>query len=173
MVCYKDKAFCSFYEKCISGQKCSKALTQEIKQGAINAKLPVAQFVQKPACFNERKKRTHIKTSRYGEIKLIPVGDIYYFMAEHKYITVRHKQGETIANQPMSLKTLKQELEDDFILIHHNALVAKKHLTALLKPTKTDVSHALVLIEATGERIGVSRRNLSSVRKFLRKKQFA
>lgn len=60
MDCYKDRTFCSFHQNCIDGEICLRALTEEVKRAAIKADLPVAQYVEAPRCFNEKRKRTHM-----------------------------------------------------------------------------------------------------------------
>ena len=46
--------------------------------------------------------------ARLGEqLRLIPIADIYYFLADQKYVTVRHKGGESLIDE--SLKALAEE----------------------------------------------------------------
>src|SRR5690606_26134481 len=50
--------------------------------------------------------------ARLGEqLRLIPVGDIYYFLADQKYVTVKHKSGESLIDE--SLKSLGEEFAPD------------------------------------------------------------
>ncbi len=50
MLCYKGLTFCSFYESCVVGKRCERALTQDIiDRSKINA-LPISQFVVRPEC---------------------------------------------------------------------------------------------------------------------------
>ena len=51
MVCYKDRTYCPFSILCRDGYKCDRALTEEVKQGAEKASLPVCQFNDFPKCF--------------------------------------------------------------------------------------------------------------------------
>jgi two-component system response regulator AlgR len=68
--------------------------------------------------------------ARLGEqLRLIPVSDIYYFLADQKYITVRHKGGENLIDE--SLKSLAEEFSNDFVRIHRNALVAERQISAV------------------------------------------
>ncbi len=50
MLCYRDTTFCS-YDTCVVFPKCSRALTQEIKDKASKFGLPVCQFAEKPDCY--------------------------------------------------------------------------------------------------------------------------
>src|SRR5918994_4107241 len=46
--------------------------------------------------------------ARLGEqLRLIPLAEIYYFVAHQKYVTVRHKNGESLIDE--SLKALSEE----------------------------------------------------------------
>src|SRR5690606_4295289 len=68
--------------------------------------------------------------ARLGEqLKLIPVPDIYYFLADQKYVTVKHTGGENLIDE--SLKALAEEFAPDFIRIHRNALVAERQISAV------------------------------------------
>jgi two-component system response regulator AlgR len=74
-------------------------------------------------------RRQHV-CARVGEqLRLIPVADIYCFLADQKYVTVRHAGGEDLIDE--SLKTLSDEFSPDFVRIHRNALIAEKHIAAV------------------------------------------
>ena len=53
MLCYKDKCFCSFYLDCKCGNKCHRALTQEVIDEANKCNMPIDRFIEKPSCFWE------------------------------------------------------------------------------------------------------------------------
>lgn len=102
--------------------------------------------------------------ARLGErIERIPLDSIYYFQADQKYITVRHRNGESLIEQ--SLSSLEEEFAGQFLRIHRNALVAKVYLAGL---EKTVEGHFQVLIEGIGDRLEVSRRHIALVRGFLK-----
>src|SRR4030095_7575693 len=68
--------------------------------------------------------------ARLGEqLKLIPLEDVYYFLADQKYVTVRHKGGESLIDE--SLKSLGEEFAPDFVRIHRNALIAERQISAV------------------------------------------
>ena len=52
MLCYKDRTYCPFHLLCKKGYTCKRALTDKVRRGAIDAKLPVSQFVEFPDCFD-------------------------------------------------------------------------------------------------------------------------
>ena len=55
MLCYQDKTFCGFYKECSKSKKCSRKLTDDIKENAILINLPIAQFSFRPECFKKEK----------------------------------------------------------------------------------------------------------------------
>jgi two-component system response regulator AlgR len=71
-------------------------------------------------------RRTHIAARHREGLKLIPIEDVQYFLADQKYTTVRHLQGEDLIED--SLRLLEQEFSAAFARIHRNALVSVKYL---------------------------------------------
>jgi len=51
MICYKDKTFCSMHLLCKKGYNCDRALTNQIKEDAERAGLPIACYSAFPECF--------------------------------------------------------------------------------------------------------------------------
>ncbi len=82
--------------------------------------------LQKIAAARSEKRRTHIAARRREGLRLIPVEEIQYFLAEQKYTTVRHLHGEDLIED--SLRSLEDELESTFVRIHRNALVSVRYL---------------------------------------------
>ena len=102
--------------------------------------------------------------ARLGEqLRLIPVGDIYYFLSDQKYITVRHKQGENLIDE--SLKSLAEEFAGDFVRIHRNALVAEKQISAV---ERCDDGHYVVRVRECGAVLEVSRRHAAELLRRIR-----
>jgi two-component system response regulator AlgR len=102
--------------------------------------------------------------ARLGEqLRLIPVSDIYYFLADQKYITVRHKGGENLIDE--SLKALAEEFSADFVRIHRNALVAEKQISAV---ERTDDSQYVVRMRDCGAVLQVSRRHAAELLRRIR-----
>lgn len=71
-------------------------------------------------------RRTHIAARHREGLKLIPIEDVQYFIADQKYTTVRHLQGEDLIED--SLRLLEREFSAAFARIHRNALVSVKYL---------------------------------------------
>lgn len=70
--------------------------------------------------------RHQITAKTYRGVELIPIENIYYFLADQKYVTVRHKNGSVLIDE--TLKELEQEFSERFIRIHRNALVSVDYL---------------------------------------------
>ena len=110
-------------------------------------------------------RRGHICARLRGELRLIPIEDIFYFRAEQKYITVRHQGGEDVIEE--SLKRLEEEFAPDFQRIHRNAMIAMHYLESL---EKDDQGQYQARLSGCDERLSVSRRHASELRKRMRSK---
>ena len=51
---YKDITFCPYHLECVHGEKCHRALTDEIIANADKISLPIARFAVKPECFEDK-----------------------------------------------------------------------------------------------------------------------
>jgi two-component system response regulator AlgR len=107
--------------------------------------------------------RKNISARLGGELRLIPVEDIRYFLAEHKYVTVRYGEGTVLIEE--SLRSLEDEFTGIFLRIHRNALVAMKDIVSLEKDRSGGHRISLRDIEDSLE---VSRRHLPNVRKVMK-----
>lgn len=117
--------------------------------------------VAKSAGFDQRRDQI---CARLGEqLRLIPVADIYYFLADQKYITVRHKGGENLIDE--SLKSLAEEFSADFVRIHRNALVAERQISAV---ERTEDSQYVVRVRECGTVLQVSRRHAAELLRRIR-----
>ena len=108
------------------------------------------------------KPRQRIKAVTHQGIQLVPVADIYYFQAEHKYVTAYHKQGQLLLED--SLNELEKEFINTFVRVHRKTLVAKGYIDSLKKNAFGKYYLSLV---GRPESIAVSRRQLSNLRKIL------
>jgi two-component system response regulator AlgR len=106
--------------------------------------------------------RRHICARVRGNLQLIPIENIVYLLAEHKYVTVCHQDGEVLIEE--SLKALEKEFGNRFVRIHRNALVACDRLAGL---EKDSADHALVRLRGSDRRLEVSRRNLAALRQII------
>ena len=81
--------------------------------------------LQKLAAAGEAR-RSHIAARRREGVRLIPIEEVQYFLADQKYTTVRHVGGEDLIED--SLRLLESEFGTAFVRIHRNALVGVRHL---------------------------------------------
>ena len=71
-------------------------------------------------------RRSHIAARHREGLRLIPIDEVQYFLADQKYTTVRHVNGEDLIED--SLRLLESEFGAAFVRIHRNALVGVKYL---------------------------------------------
>ncbi|MCH8336219.1 MAG: response regulator transcription factor [Proteobacteria bacterium] len=113
-------------------------------------------------------RRKHLCKQSQGELKLIPVSDVQYFLADQKYVSVIHANGQDLIDD--SLKALEEEFADTFVRIHRGALVAVSSIDSL---RKTEDGRTQVMLRGNGtddnEGLIVSRRHLTNVKHRLKK----
>jgi len=106
--------------------------------------------------------RTHISARSRRGVELIPLTEVRYFIADHKYVTAHHCAGELLIND-----TLK-ELEDEFGLrllrVHRNALVVLEHVLGL---QRVELGQYRVRLAGVEHGPLVSRRHLPEVKRVL------
>jgi two-component system response regulator AlgR len=103
-------------------------------------------------------RRTHLSVRLRGELRLIPVEEVLYFLADQKYVTVCHIRGQELIEE--SLRSLEEEFAPDFVRIHRNALVAARHIASIERTA--DGQYAVRLRGHDGE-LPVSRRLATEV----------
>lgn len=109
-------------------------------------------------------KRHQITAKTYRGVELVPLENIYYFLADQKYVTVRHKNGSVLIDE--TLKDLEHEFADQFIRIHRNALVSIHYLEGL---EVINTGQYQVRCRELEERLAVSRRHLPTLRERIQK----
>ena len=124
-------------------------------------KLTQAQLtnLEKKELMDEKVQRQQIAAKTYRGLELIPVENIYYFLADQKYVTVRHKNGSVLIDE--TLKDLETEFADRFIRIHRNALISLDYLDGLEMVSSGQYQ---VRCRELDERLAVSRRHLPLLR---------
>ena len=106
--------------------------------------------------------RTHISAKTRRGIELIPLTEVKFFQADHKYVTVRHAHGEVLIDD--TLRDLESEFGERLVRIHRNALVMMEHLEGLERDT---AGHYRVRMRGIDEQLDVSRRHVSGLRKLV------
>jgi two-component system response regulator AlgR len=82
--------------------------------------------LQRLAAAAGEERRSHIAARHREGLRLIPIEEVQYFLADQKYTTVRHLNGEDLIED--SLRLLESEFGATFVRIHRNALVGVKYL---------------------------------------------
>jgi two-component system response regulator AlgR len=100
------------------------------------------------------KRRAQICVRLGDHLKLVSVEDIFFFEADQKYVTLRHRGGSDIIDD--SLRTLEDEFAPDFVRIHRNSLVALRHVRVIERGV--DGRH-LVRFKECDDVLPVSRRH--------------
>ncbi len=126
---------------------------------ASNLTRPQLQALQQ---LQQESEPDYISVSYRGTLRRIPVDDIIYFRAEHKYVMAQYGDSEVLLEE--SLKSLEERFGDRFMRIHRNALVAKGRLMGL---HKSENGNAMVQLNGSEKQLEVSRRHLPEVRRLL------
>ena len=139
-----------------------KPIKQERLADALQAaaRLTKPQLEQIKLIDEEPKVRSHICVKTRGNLELVPIETIRYFLADHKYVTLRTDDHECLIEE--SLKSLESEFSHLFTRIHRNALIADRFMTGL---EKNNEGHCVITIEGIDDRLEISRRHLPHVRK--------
>jgi len=116
-------------------------------------RLTRAQLQKLSAAGAGAERRTHIAARNREGIRLIPVEEVLFFLAQQKYTTVRHAKGEDLIED--SLRVLEEELGSQFVRIHRNALVSVRHLDAIERNAE---GQYIVRVRGSNEALQVSRR---------------
>lgn len=150
--------------KPVRQQRLERALEQ-----AARLSRSVLSEIGKSSGLNDR--RQHLCARVRGELRLIPLADIDYCVADQKYVRVHHRHGNDLVDD--SLKVLEDEFPETFVRIHRSALVAVARIEALKKSDDGRVEVTLrrdrpgpSFTEA--EPLVISRRHLSEVKKRIR-----
>lgn len=148
----------SFLAKPVSAESVLNALKNAERPNRIQL-----SALTQPAAQSGSGPRTHISARTRKGIELIPLDLVVYFIADHKYVTLRHEAGEVLLDEP--LKSLEDEFGDRFVRIHRNALVARERIERL---QRTPLGHFQLFLKGlNGDALIVSRRHVAGVRKMM------
>ena len=126
-------------------------------------KLTAKQIQEIHQARKESPARTHISVHLRGNIRLVPVPDIVYFLADSKYVVVRTPAEEHLIED--SLVNLETEFADRFLRIHRNALVATQFIKGI---EKSPSGSWQITLKNLDKKLDVSRRHTASVRRWAR-----
>lgn len=141
----------------------AQALEQALATAVRPTRSQLAALVRAPQV-ERSQQRTHVGARTRKGYELVRVEDILYFIADHKYVTLCHAQGEMLLDEP--LKSLEAEFGERFVRIHRNALVARDRIERLSRSTQ---GHFQVYLRGLGEQqaLTVSRRHVPGVRRLM------
>ncbi len=126
------------------------------------------QALQRACAFLEKKSnpptphaRTHICYFQRGEKCLVPVNQIYYFLAHQKYVILHGATGKILISE--TLKDLEHEFAGQFLRVHRSTLVAIVQITGLTKNNE----RYYVRLKDVSEPLEVSRQHVKPLKQFL------
>ena len=96
--------------------------------------------------------------------ELIPFDDIFYFKADQKYLTLVHREGETLSDQ--TLKELEELYSAQLVRVHRNTLVNLAHVSALFKDGE---GHHRLRFKECDHTVLISRRHVSEIKEVLKR----
>ncbi len=100
-----------------------------------------------------------------GRLWRVPVADVLYLRAELRYVTARTREREYLLDE--SLMKLEEEFKEEFLRIHRNCLVARRHLVGFQRQSDEGDGRWLALLRDWPERLPVSRRQAHVAREFV------
>lgn len=106
--------------------------------------------------------RQQVMSRTHQGMQLVTIDKVYYFQAEHKYVTAYHSAGQLLIED--SLDSLEREFAPAFLRVHRKLLVAKNKVESLYKDAS---GHYLIKLLNVTEPLMVSRRKVAQVRKML------
>ncbi len=103
--------------------------------------------------------RTQVSSQGHRGLETLPIADVRCFIAGQKYVTAVAPERELLIQD--ALKDLEQEFATDFLRVHRNALVARRHIRRLRRDAGGGWSVELDGVELRPQ---VSRRHLADVK---------
>jgi len=94
-----------------------------------------------------------------GNLRLIPLEDVFYLQAEEKYVVVHHVHGEDLIEE--SLRSLEEEFGARFVRIHRNCLVSRQRLQEL---RRTAAGQVQAVLRGVAQPLEVSRRCVAALK---------
>ena len=139
-----------------------EALEKALQQAGRLNKVQLSES-QKPEPKNEIASPYLVAKTWKGS-ELIDITHIYYFMADQKYVTIHHQNGETVIDN--TLKELESDYAPRFLRIHRNSLVNTDFIEALVRDS---TGHYVIRLKNQAGEVKVSRRHINDVKEWLDK----
>lgn len=103
--------------------------------------------------------RQHITSQTHKGIEMIPLESVICFMADNKYVSAIHANGETVLDD--TLKELEAEFTQDYIRVHRKTLV---RINAIVGLEKDDDGVSCLTLKNCTHKPQVSRRHLAQIK---------
>lgn len=121
----------------------------------------------------QARRREHFTVHERDRLLLVPVADVIYLKAELKYVTLRTRTRDYLIED--SLASIEVELDDMFVRVHRNTLVARKSIMGVERGTvgadgdgeRGQEAWQVILRDVT-ERLPISRRQWPVVKALVR-----
>jgi two-component system response regulator AlgR len=118
-------------------------------------------------------RREHFTVHERDRLLLVPVADVLYLKAELKYVTLRTRTRDYLIED--SLASIEEELDDVFVRVHRNTLVARKAIMGVERGTvgadgdsERGQEAWQVILRDIAERLPISRRQWPVVKALVR-----
>jgi two-component system response regulator AlgR len=118
-------------------------------------------------------RREHFTVHERDRLLLVPVADVLYLKAELKYVTLRTRTRDYLIED--SLASIEEELDDMFVRVHRNTLVARKAIMGVERGTVSVDGDGergqeawQVILRDVAERLPISRRQWPVVKALVR-----
>lgn len=121
----------------------------------------------------EAPRREHFAVHERDRLLLVPVSDVLYLKAELKYVTLRTRTRDYLIED--SLASIEEELDDVFVRVHRNTLVARKAIMGVERgivsadgDSERGQEAWQVILRDVAERLPISRRQWPVVKALVR-----
>jgi two-component system, LytTR family, response regulator AlgR len=121
----------------------------------------------------EAPRREHFAVHERDRLLLVPVSDVLYLKAELKYVTLRTRTRDYLIED--SLASIEEELDDVFVRVHRNTLVARKAIMGVERgiagadgDSERGQEGWQVILRDVAERLPISRRQWPVVKALVR-----
>jgi two-component system response regulator AlgR len=118
-------------------------------------------------------RRGHFTVHERDRLLLVPVTDVLYLKAELKYVTLRTRTRDYLIED--SLSSIEEELDDVFVRVHRNTLVARKAIMGVERGVvgadgdgERGQEAWQVILRDVAERLPISRRQWPVVKALVR-----
>ena len=118
-------------------------------------------------------RREHFTVHERDRLLLVPVSDVLYLKAELKYVTLRTSNRDYLIED--SLASIEEELDDVFVRVHRNTLVARKAIMGVERGVvgadgdgERGQEAWQVILRDVAERLPISRRQWPVVKALVR-----